>query len=496
MRAWIEHWAERVAGDRKPARVVVLFACVLALESADLATVGACAPQLQAAFGIGETQLGLLAAVSTFVGALATVPFGALVDRVTRTRLLVGAIVIWAAAMSLGAAAQSYEWLLLTRLGLGAVTAVAAPAVGSLTGDIFPASERGRIYGYVLSGELLGAGVGYVVCGSLASALSWRWGFAVLAPPALILALSIWRLLPEPARGGSSRRGAAPEGGARKAVLAHDVEPVRRNVVAADRRRQMSLPAAVGYVLRISTNRWLIIASAVGYFFFAGMRTFALVFVRGHFSLGQEAATAVLFVAGVGAVTGVLISGRAADRLIARGRLDARIVLGAIAYLLAALFLIPVVATSALLFALPFLALAGAALSAPNPPLDAARLDVVPSWLWGRAEGVRTLVRQTAQAGAPLAFGAVADAFAGGHVSSSAQAPVSATAAHGVTAAFAIMLVPLALSGVVLLVARRGYPADVATAAASERPEQPRPQRRHRPRRAPQRDVPTARPAD
>jgi MFS family permease len=467
---------------------------VLALESADLATVGASAPQLQAAFGISETQLGLLAAVSTFVGAIATVPFGALVDRVNRTRLLAVAIAIWAAAMALGAAAESYRWLLLTRVGLGAVTAVAAPAIASLTGDLFPASERGKVYGYVLSGELLGAAIGFVVCGSVASALSWRWGFAVLAPPALILAVTIRRLLPEPGRGGGDRL--VPEGGAREAVLAHDVEPVPEHVVTGSRHQRMSLPRAVVYVLRIATNRWLIVASAIGYFFFAGLRTFALVFIRGHFSLGQGAATAVLFIAGLGAVTAVLVSGRTADRMIARGRLDARLVVAAIAYLVSALCLIPVVATTSLALAVPFLLLAGAGLSAPNPPVDAARLDVVPSWLWGRAEGVRTLVRQSAQAAAPLVFGAVADAFAGGHVSSSAQAPVSATAAHGLTAAFTIMLVPLALSGVVLLLARRGYPADVATAAASEQPAPPRRRRqpRHRPVR--QRDAPTPRPAD
>jgi hypothetical protein len=36
MRAWIHQWVEEVAGDRKRARIIVLFACVLALESADL----------------------------------------------------------------------------------------------------------------------------------------------------------------------------------------------------------------------------------------------------------------------------------------------------------------------------------------------------------------------------------------------------------------------------------------------------------------------------
>jgi len=79
-------------------RVIVLLACVLALDSADKATIGAPATQLEAALHIGNTDIGLLAAVSTAVGAVATLPLGALTDRVNRTRLLTAAITVAAVA--------------------------------------------------------------------------------------------------------------------------------------------------------------------------------------------------------------------------------------------------------------------------------------------------------------------------------------------------------------------------------------------------------------
>ena len=50
--------------------------------------------------------------------------------------------------------------LLLTRLLLGAVAATAGPAIASLTGDYFPARERGQIYAYILGGEIAGTAVG------------------------------------------------------------------------------------------------------------------------------------------------------------------------------------------------------------------------------------------------------------------------------------------------------------------------------------------------
>lgn len=457
-------------GDPARIRAVVLLACVLGLESADLSAIGATAPQLQTAFHISNTQLGLLAAISTFFGAVATVPMGALADRVRRVNLLAISVSLWAVAMVACALAQSYDWLLLARLGLGAVTATAGPAIASLTGDFFPAAERGKIYGYILSGELLGAGVGFVVSGSVAGVVSWRAAFAVLALPAAALAIALWRGLPEPERGaqGKQDRGQErPFGAARQAIEKRQVDPVRERVLHRDP-GEMTLAQAIRYVLRIPTNCWLIASAAVGYFFFAGMRTFALVFVRGHLSLGQSTATVVLFGAGIGALAGVLVSGRLADKLIQRGRVDARVLVGAISYLVATAFLAPALLLTTVPTALPLLVIAAGALAAPNPPVDAARLDIIPSGLWGRAEGIRTMLRQSAQAAAPLLFGLVADALGGGTATASQQ-HIPAATTRGLQETFLIMLVPLVLTGLMLLRARRGYAADVATAIASER---------------------------
>jgi len=132
------------------------------------------------------------------------VPIGALTVRVRRIRLLAGSIALWSVAMIVSGAPSSYAMLLLTRLVLGAIIATAGPMVASLTGDFFAARERGRIYGFLLTGELLGSVLGLFVSGN-AAAISWRLAFWVLAVPSAILAWAVWRSLPEPARGGGSR---------------------------------------------------------------------------------------------------------------------------------------------------------------------------------------------------------------------------------------------------------------------------------------------------
>src|SRR5690242_8362164 len=81
----VRHALEVVLGGAERTRIVLLLASVLALSSADAATVGASARQLRSALDISNTDIGLLVSVSALVAAVASVPFGILADRVRRT---------------------------------------------------------------------------------------------------------------------------------------------------------------------------------------------------------------------------------------------------------------------------------------------------------------------------------------------------------------------------------------------------------------------------
>lgn len=190
------------AGGPARTRVVLILAAVLDLSGADTGTIPATTGNLEQAFHAGNTQIGTLLSVVALVGAVFTIPAGILTDRSRRVRLLAGSIALWGVATALSGAATSYVWLLLARVALGAVTATTGPTIASLTGDFFPAADRGRIYGLILGGDLAGSGVGYVISGDISSLTSWRVSFWWLVLPSLALAWVVWRL-PEPARGGS-----------------------------------------------------------------------------------------------------------------------------------------------------------------------------------------------------------------------------------------------------------------------------------------------------
>lgn len=477
-----------VAGGPARARVLLLLAAVLALDTADVSMLGATATKLEPALGLSHTELGLLVSIPSVVAALTTVAAGVLTDRTSRTRLLAATIVLWGAAMALSAAAQSFAMLLVTRLALGAATATAGPAVSSLIGDYFPVRERGSVYGVILSGELLGAGLGFVIAGEAASIFSWRAAFVALAVPSLALAYLLWRGLPEPARGGSSRL----EVGAQEVAEASHPEPPRPDEDSAPElsaaqvrveqqavrpqddtilRRDptgMGLWQAVKYVLRVRTNLILIVASALGYFYLTGLETFGLVYVRHHYGLSQSSGTLLLAALGTGALVGVTAGGRLSDRLLRRGKVNGRITVGGFSFIVAALLMTPALLGRELSWTLPLLIGASAAFAARNPALDAARLDIMHHRLWGRAEGIRTLLRRLMVATAPVAFGALADVLRGSSRPVGTHGLDTSANVPGLHLAFLILLVTLVAGGLLTFRARRTYARDVATAVASE----------------------------
>jgi sugar phosphate permease len=228
---------------------------------------------------------------------------------------------------------------------------------------------------------------------------------------------------------------------------------------------------AVRYVLGVRTNVVIVVASSLGYFFFAGLRSFAILFATGHYGVNKPEATSLVVIIGADALAGVFVGGRLADRLLRRGHIRARVLVPAVCMLALTPVLAPALATTSVAIALPLLILGAFLLGAPNPPLDAARLDVMHPRLWGRAEAVRTVLRSLLEAGAPVMFGYVSQYVFGGPGSSAGNGSGGGQTGNstGLEYTFLVFLIPLIIAGILALLALRTYPRDVATASASVR---------------------------
>lgn len=469
----LKHWWRRAVGwlgqrFGGPARmrVILLLGMILGLSGADLGAVGAMSTILQHQFSISKSQVGILVAASQGTGAFCTLLFGWLVDRANRTRILAIAVALWGLAMAACGAMNSYPLLLAARVFLGAVAAATLPCTASLIGDFFPGAERGSIYGYVLGGELVGTGFGFILSGKLAS-LWWRLGFWVLLLPAVPLAWWIYKL-PEPKRGGGSwlepgqqevqrdKPGGTPAPQPGERLVAKKTQeagvPPRERLVRDEDPSQKSLWWAAKYVLSIPTNAVLIIGSALGYAFFADARTFGIQYAQAWFHLSHSDAVWLLLLLGVGALAGVWIGGRLGDALLAKGHLPARVwVATGFFWASVGLFFVALMLHIFWLSTI-FFVCSSLSLGAVNPPLDSARLDIMHPRLWGRAESVRTILRDACEAIAPVSFGWLVAAFGGG--------------AQGLHAGLLLMLIPLGIAGALGFITFRTYPPDAAAAAA------------------------------
>jgi predicted MFS family arabinose efflux permease len=457
--ASVEQADESALHDPSRRAAVVALAAVLALDGADRTALGALAPALMAEFSVGNAAIGLLASAFAIVGAIAIVPIGILTDRARRITILVVCIGIWCLAMGLAAAAWSFALLFLARVTLGVLTAAGGPPITSVIGDLVPADVRGRVLGWVKSGELVGAGAGFLVAGVVVWLTSWRGVFAVLALLGVAVAVLVARV-PEPRRGGENDlpgeepRDVDAPSQLRDLVEEQQVEADEDLILEGDQ-SELAIKPAMQYVFKVKTVVLIIAASALGDVFFTALQVFGVLFLVAQFGISASEASILIPLVGVGGFVGVLAGGRLGDGLIGRGVLTGRIRLGAWSYLVASVLLVPVFLASSLLVALPFLVLAGGFLTAPIAPLEAARLDVIHPQLRGRSESARMVARVAAQAAAPLLFGVM-------------SGTLGSSAAEGLQLAFLLLLPLLAASSVCLMLAARHYPSEVAAVEESE----------------------------
>ncbi len=427
-----------------------MLAGILALTAADSGAVGAIAPSLEDAFSISHTELGVLAGAFAAVAGIAVIPAGALADRCRRVTLLTAGVLMWSAAMVVAGAAASFMMLLGARSVLGALTAVAHPAGASITGDLFPGGARGRALGFIESGELVGLAAGSLLVGVVIANLSWRWVFWLLAIEGLVLATILLRF-PEPRRGaGESTDPRTTPTGPGQLALAAGVAPVPSTVLRdAD---HVTLRAALRYSLRVRTNVLVLVASSLGYFFFAGLKLFAVLFAIEQYGLSRSTAPLLVPVVGAGALAGLIVGGRLGDLGLAHGRINARLHVAIGGSLLAVVALLPALFTTSLVVAIPSMIVGGARSALPTRSSSRSPRHR-PSCIARPSRERADPASDSGRAVAPVAIGASADHFGSGQ--------------HGVQIALLLALPMLLLNAGVLAVATRTYARDVASVAVS-----------------------------
>jgi MFS family permease len=146
---------------------------------------------------LSPTDSSLVLGFSFLMTAIGGVGFGLLGDRIGRKPVIVATTLIYGAGTMLCATAHSLAalvaWRTVAGLGIGGEWA----AGQSMIAETIPARYRARYACYVQTGAPLGILFAAVAGGFLQPAIGWRAVFILAALPALIVALTVWRWLPE-----------------------------------------------------------------------------------------------------------------------------------------------------------------------------------------------------------------------------------------------------------------------------------------------------------
>lgn len=184
-------------------RVLAVLALINFVNFADRQVLPPLVPLLRKEFGVTSAQLGLLQVVLLAVLATASIPFGMLADRWSRTRIIATGVVLWSLATFFSGMAGSFLLLLVARSLVGIGEAAYAPAAQSMISGAFSVAGRARAQAVFAAGMVLGGTSGQAIGGIVGQWIGWRPTFYFVGVPGLILALAIFGMK-EPPRGPRS----------------------------------------------------------------------------------------------------------------------------------------------------------------------------------------------------------------------------------------------------------------------------------------------------
>lgn len=131
---------------------------------------------------------------------------GALGDRYGRRRVFIVGVLIFAAASGLCGMASGVQLLIAARAVQGIGAALLVPGSLALISANFTTEQRGRAIGSWAAFTSIAGGLGPIVGGWLAEAVSWRWIFFLNVPIAALVIFIAWWRVPE-SRAGSATAG-------------------------------------------------------------------------------------------------------------------------------------------------------------------------------------------------------------------------------------------------------------------------------------------------
>lgn len=192
-------WLRGLCGGESAYPLVVLFG-LNAVDELDRTAFGILLPNIRDEFGLDNTKVLGLVALSSVAALALQVPIAQYADRSKRVPLAVAGALIWGMFSGMTGLATGVVVLTIARSGSSLGKAVIDPTHNSLLADYYPIAARSKIFSTHRAANAVGAFVGPLSAGLLAYAFGWRVPFIIFVVPTVVFAVLALKLH-EPVRG-------------------------------------------------------------------------------------------------------------------------------------------------------------------------------------------------------------------------------------------------------------------------------------------------------
>ncbi|MCY7297673.1 MAG: MFS transporter, partial [Ilumatobacteraceae bacterium] len=192
-------WLRGICGGESAFPLVVLFG-LNAVDELDRTAFGILLPNIRDHFGLDNTKVLGIVALSSVAALAQQVPIAQYADRSKRVPVAVIGALIWGTFSGMTGLATGVVLLTIARSGSSLGKAVIDPTHNSLLADYYPIEARSKVFSAHRAANAVGAFVGPLSAGLLAYAFGWRVPFIVFVVPTVIFALLALKLH-EPVRG-------------------------------------------------------------------------------------------------------------------------------------------------------------------------------------------------------------------------------------------------------------------------------------------------------
>ncbi len=184
------------AGNGDSRQLVLLVATIASFIFPFMAsTVNIALPSIGKELTLNAITLGWIATAYLLASATLLVPFGRIADIYGRKKIFACGIGIFTFSSLLLGLANSAAMLIAWRVLQGIGGAMLAGTSVALLTTVFPANERGKVLGIIVSAAYLGLSLGPVLGGVLTQHLGWRSIFFLGALLGLlVLGVVLWKL--------------------------------------------------------------------------------------------------------------------------------------------------------------------------------------------------------------------------------------------------------------------------------------------------------------